>query len=113
LFAAAFPLSLLPVLASPRLWTVWLAWVGFAALFLGVDAVLGLPRRRLAATVRAPATLYIGERDPLEVELAAPRGRPAEVEIVCDLHEDLEPQPPQTVRVTPAAGARAEVTLAP
>jgi uncharacterized protein (DUF58 family) len=113
LFAAAFPVALVPVLASARLWTVWLAWLGFAALLVGVDAVLGLPRRRLRATVHAPATLYIGERDPLEIELAAPRGRAADVEIVCDLHEDLEPQPAQTVRLTPAAPGRAAVTLAP
>jgi uncharacterized protein (DUF58 family) len=112
LFAAAFPLSLVPALASPRLWTVWLAWLGFAALLVGVDAILGLPRRRLAAAVRAPRQLYIGERDPLAIELRA-RGRGADVEILCDLHEDLEPQPPQTVRVAPGSPACAEVALAP
>ena len=68
-FAAGFPVSLLAVLVSTRLWTLWLAYLGFAALLMGIDALLGLPRRRLSITTTVPDTLYIGESDPLELEL--------------------------------------------
>ena len=39
-FAAGLPVSLLAVLVSERLWTLWLAYLGFAVLMTGVDALI-------------------------------------------------------------------------
>jgi len=113
-FAAGFPASLLAVLVSQRLWTLWLAYLGFAALITGIDALLALPRRRLAIATDAPEMLYIGETDPFRIALSAKRWRRrAAVEVLCDFGRDLEPQPSQRTVVKPGAGARVEVALVP
>src|SRR4029079_5283963 len=46
-FLAGIPLSLGAVAIHPRLWTVWVAYLGAAVLLAGLDGVLALPRRRL------------------------------------------------------------------
>jgi uncharacterized protein (DUF58 family) len=109
LVAGAFPVALLSALVSTRLWTLWLAYLALALLLVGVDALLGLPRRRLSLVAHAPETLYIGDpqHEPLVLDLEARRG--AEVELALELHGDFDPQPPQKLRVP----GRASVALAP
>ncbi len=113
-FAAGFPASLLAVLVSERLWTLWLAYLGFVVLLTGVDALLALPRRRLAIAADAPGTLYIGETDPCRIDLRMRRWRRSvDAEVLCDLGPNLEPQPSTRVVVKPGDGARIDIALLP
>ena len=113
-FAAGFPVSLAPVMVSPRLWTLWLGYIGAVALIAGLDYVLGLPRRRVRVSVEVPDTLYIGERDDMTVEIRARGfGRPAKVEMVVDLDDDLEPHPSQEVTIPAGEPARVALPLIP
>jgi uncharacterized protein (DUF58 family) len=109
-FAGGIPASLCAVLFATQLWTLWVAYVGVVCLFVGLDAVLMLPRKRIALTTTIPDTLYIGDEDPLKIELAA-RGwkRAAALNMVADLGADLEPIALQ--RVVIAAGERTTVEL--
>jgi uncharacterized protein (DUF58 family) len=117
LFAGAFPVALLAALASARLWTLWLGYLAAAFALVGLDAILALPRRRLRVSAHAPAQLYIGDAhgEPLAVELASRAGRGARVELLAELDEDLEPQPPTSLRVPRArrGAAHAQVALVP
>jgi uncharacterized protein (DUF58 family) len=109
LAAAAFPAALLPALVSPRLWGFW--FVAFALTLAGiaVDAVLALPRARVAVEVAVPDTLAIGEAGRVELRIAAPRR--AEVEALCELHADFEPQAARRAVAAPGAPAALEIPL--
>ncbi len=114
LLAAGFPVALLVVMTSGRLWTMWLAYVGAAVLAIGVDVALALPRRRLAVTCEVPSTLYIGDGDAIAVSLSASNwARPTEVELLCDLDEQLEPQPIRTVTLAPDTVCELPIKLVP
>jgi uncharacterized protein (DUF58 family) len=112
-FLAGIPLSLGGVTISSRLWTVWLAYLGAALLLLGVDFVLGLPKRRLNIATTLPEQLFIGEAGVATLDITARWIRPAALELLAELDDDLEPQPPmQTLLLRPAdtvsdGGARA------
>jgi uncharacterized protein (DUF58 family) len=117
LFGVAFPLSLLPVLVSVQLWTVWLAAVVGATFLLGLDAVLAMPARKLTARAQAPAVLYIGDAEPelLTLEVGTTWRFGTRAEVLVDLDEDLEAQPAQSV-VVPRRGlgpARLPLPLSP
>lgn len=113
LFAAGFPVALLPALVSPRLWTVWVAFVAVAAFLAGLDALLGLPRRRLRAEVEAPSALFIGEPERAEVRLdAGRRGARAVVDLLLDVSGPLAPPAPLRVQLGEGGGGRASVPLA-
>lgn len=110
LFALGLPVALLPALIDARLWTLWLAFAGMAVLALAVDAVLGLPRRRLQVAVDVPGTLYIGDADPMGVTLSGGEGaRPMRAELLAEFGARLAPQPMGAAAVPGAA----EVALAP
>jgi uncharacterized protein (DUF58 family) len=93
-FLAGLPLSLVGVAISPRLWTIWLAYLGAALLLLGVDFVLGLPKRRLKVESKLPEQLFIGEPGVATLTIRARWRRPAPIELVAELDDDLAPQPP-------------------
>lgn len=116
MFLAGIPLSLGAVAIHPRLWTVWLAYLGAAVTLAGLDAVLGLPRRKLRVTARVPEQVFIGETATAAIDLAAGR-RGATLELLAELDDDLVPQPPgrAVLTATGAGPARATVglTLAP
>lgn len=113
-FAAGFPVALLPVLMSARLWTLWLGYVGGVLLITGLDGLLSLPRRRLTVDVQAPDMLYIGEDDPLVVRLRARGWRwRARVELLADLDRDLVPVPVRAVEIPAGSTARVELPLSP
>jgi uncharacterized protein (DUF58 family) len=116
-FVAGIPAALLAVLIHPRLWTVWLAYLGAAIVITGLDALLGLGKRRLTITAKAPEQLFIGDAGVLRVTLTA-RGwrRDAELEVLPELEDDLEPQPLRPVRLVPGdkqATASHEIELRP
>ena len=105
-FLAGIPVSLGAVSIHPRLWTVWLAYLGAALLLTGLDALLALPRRRMRVTVDVPAQIFIGETAPARVQLAVRSGRQAGVGVLAELDPDLAPQPEAWGRVAREEGAR-------
>jgi len=107
--------ALLSALVSTRLWTLWLAYLGLVVLLIGIDAIFGLPRRRLTLVAQAPQTLFIGDHahEPLALDLSARHRLGAEVEVAVELHDDFAPQPAQRVRVRADRPGRATVALAP
>lgn len=115
-FLAGIPLSLGAVAIHPRLWTVWITYLGAAVTLAGLDALLALPRRKLRITARVPEQMFIGETGTAAIDLVAGR-RGATLELLPELDDDLAPQPPSqaTLRASDAGPARAtlDVTLAP
>ena len=116
-FLAGIPLSIGAVTINPRLWTVWLVYLAAALLLTGIDAVLGMPKRRLKVKATIPEQVFIGEVGIANIDLTAGR-RGASVELIAELDDDLEPQPPLKGRLeSPGprqpAHARIPVTLAP
>ena len=109
LAAAGLPAALLPVVVHPRLWGVWLVWFAGTVLAVGLDAVLALPRRMLGVEVAVPETLAIGQPGAVEVSVTSPRRIP--VEVLCELHPDLEPQPPHRISAGPGGTASARIPL--
>src|SRR5579862_8416430 len=71
IFAAGVPLALLLAVAAPHLW--YLAFdYGFLVLIATAgDALIALPRRSLATTIRPPDRLYVGEPGSLVLDLDA------------------------------------------
>jgi len=116
-FLAGIPISLGAVTIHPRLWTVWITYLGAAVMLAGLDALLALPRRKLRITAQVPEQVFIGETGTATVELTAGR-RGGTLEILAELDDDLAPQPPSqavlraTERGQPAR-ARASVMLVP
>lgn len=94
--------ALLPAVAAPSLWPLWLAVFVSGALAIGLDAILLPPRRSLRVTLELPATVAIGEAldARLTVRLAAPR--PLVATVLLDLSPLLEAAAPQTAPVGPA-----------
>lgn len=110
LSAALFPLGLLPALVHPRLVGAWIVAAALVAAALGLDAVLALSPGRLSLELSAPDSLAVGEAGTALVTLRAPQPVRA-LELLVDLHPDLEPQPPRVLRLSPGADARAELAL--
>ena len=112
LAAAGLPVSLGATLIDPRLWPAWVGYLAGILLLGGVDALLGLPRRRLVLEAEAPDTLYMGDSDPLILSLRA-RGwrRTARLELLVDLGAELEPVAPGAAAVAPGQVARVELPL--
>jgi len=110
LVAAGFPVALLPALVHPRLWPAWLGFLALTGLLLGLDALLLLPARHLAAEARVPQTLYIGEEGRGTLALSAgPAGAGLVLGVRCELSPGLEPLPERRAALDP--GGRAEVDL--
>ncbi len=112
-FLFGIPLSLTAVAIAPRLWTVWLSFLGAAILLAGVDVVLGLPRKRLAITAQLPDQLFIGESGVATIELVARWRRPSPIQLVAELDADLEPQSALTATFGATTKATVELTLLP
>ena len=91
-FSGGIPVALICTLISEQLWTFWLAYLGLAAFAAGVDALLGLSRKRLTVTARAPEVLYIGEHAALGVTLRAGRAT-GPLEVLTHLSRGLREQP--------------------
>jgi len=114
LFVAGIPLSLAVVLASEDLWPFGLALLAVAIFLVGLDGIRALPPGALEVDARPPGMLYIGASDELLVTLSASRNiPPTEIEMLCDVSENLDI--PATCRTVLTAGETASVvaTLAP
>jgi uncharacterized protein (DUF58 family) len=103
-FLAGIPLSLGAVTIHPRLWTVWIAYLGAALTLAGLDALLAMSRRKLAITAAVPEQIFIGETGAAVITLVAGR-RGASVEVLAELDDALAPQPASRTAMR-AAGAR-------
>jgi len=112
-FAVGVAVALLPAAVSPRLWTLWFAWLGLSLVACCADAVFALPVRRLQLRPRAPDSIAIGDRGILEVEVAHGRGgRLPVLDLLVDLGPHFEPLEP--VRLRPdGSSARTELPLVP
>jgi len=116
-FLAGIPLSLGAVTIHPRLWTVWIAYLGAAITLAGLDALLAMSRRKLKITASVPEQMFIGDTGTATVTLVAGR-RGATVEVLAELDEALAPQPAARTAMR-AAGAKQpargtiDVALAP
>jgi uncharacterized protein (DUF58 family) len=109
LVAGGAVVALAPLVLGPRAWTFWLAYLGLTVLLVGIDLVLGLPRRRLRVEAAPPALLYIGASDPLRLKLSA-SGSSVPVRFEVLVEGELLAPVPLTEVVAPAGGA-AEVSL--
>ena len=106
LLAAGVPVALLPGVADGRLWPLWLVALLGVVVAAALDAILGLPRRRLRITADAPGELFIGDRDSAVLHVIG-RGwrRPVTLEAVIETDPILAPVPPQTITLARAPGA--------
>lgn len=85
LAAAGVPVSLILAAAEPGLWPLGAAWVVFAALLIGADAVIGADRHGLVLSVRAPSVMGTGRAAPAEASAIWAKGRgPARVELALE-----------------------------
>jgi uncharacterized protein (DUF58 family) len=110
---AGIPVALGAVIVEPRLWAVWIVYLGAALTSAGLDAVLGLPARRLRITAALPEQVFIGETGAAVVELVA--ARRAVVELVVELDDDLAAQPAiraELIAGSPGQPARARAVFA-
>jgi len=114
-FLAGIPLSLAAVAIDPRLWPIWISYLGACVTVAGADALLGLPRRRLRVKASVPEQIFIAEGGRATLELiAAGWKRAAALELVVELDDDLAAQPSAQITLAPEASprrARAEHTL--
>jgi uncharacterized protein (DUF58 family) len=104
LFAAGIPVGLLPAVVDGRLWPLWLIAVLGVFAAAGIDALFGLPRRRLRIDVEAPDELFIGDRGTATVRFIG-RGwrRAVTIEAVVEVDVILAPIPIQRVVLAPVA----------
>jgi uncharacterized protein (DUF58 family) len=114
LFAAGVPLSLAIVLVQQSLWPFGLALLTVAIFLCGLDAIRSLPPRALEIDAQPPGMLYAGSSDDLRVRLLANRqAPPTEVEMQCDVSDNLETPEARRILLSPPGAAEIEAPLAP
>src|SRR5262249_43641807 len=87
---------------------------GFAAILIGADALLCPGRGALDVTVRCPPVLFIGDPDPVGIDVVLRSGSaPTTLEALCDLGRDLKPAKLEQVRLRPGMLAALSIGLAP
>jgi uncharacterized protein (DUF58 family) len=89
LFAAAFVVALLPVLLGIGWWTVWVGVTTIALAALGTDFLLAPSPRRISVTAELPEAMYVGEEEPVRLQLRAPG--PLRLRLVADVAAPLAP----------------------
>jgi uncharacterized protein (DUF58 family) len=114
LFAAGIPVALLPSLFPARLALAWVAYLALALFAAGSDLILCPSRRRMRVSLDVPGTIFIGDPEPLtlevEFEMGGARGA---VEAVADLDAEFEPQPLLSIAIPERGPARAAIPLVP
>ncbi len=113
LFAAGVPVTLALVLIDETLWPLGLALLALAIFLVGLDGIRALSPRRLTIKTELPGMLYAGAADELRLNLSAVGTPPTEIEMLCDVGENLEEPAPQRGLLTGEAGARIAATLSP
>ena len=113
LFAAGVPLALAAVLLRESLWPFGLALLALGIFLVGLDGIRALSPRLLVVRPELPGMLYAGAADELRLILSALRAPPTEIEMLCDVGENLETPAPRRALLTQENGARIAATLAP
>ena len=114
LWVAGLAAALLPVVIGTQLWPFWLLTVGALTLLMGLDALLGLPKGRLAWQVVPPDVVAIGEREPILVTLAATsRRRRTAIRVRVEARGDISPLPSRTARLGEEGRAEVEIPIEP
>ncbi|MDR3265718.1 MAG: DUF58 domain-containing protein [Synergistaceae bacterium] len=107
LFALSVPLALLIVSVREGLWYLSF-YLPFATVaFMGADAMMALPGRRLRADLRAPKRLYVGQSGVVRLDLRAEpnvRPLPTRISIQALLEQTGEAQAPAIVSGTMTGG---------
>jgi uncharacterized protein (DUF58 family) len=112
LAAAGVPISLALGAVAPELWPLGAAWIVFAVLLVGLDALLGADRHGLTLTAAAPAVMYMGRTEPLAAQAAFRRRAPARVELALETNDRFQPhaEPVSSPVSGGAAGAVFQLT---
>jgi len=105
LFIVGIPVLLVGVSIDPKLWTVWISYLGAALLLTGIDAVLALPKRRMKVKVDAPEQIFIGDTTPAKLHIAVPGRRSSAIAVLPELADDFAPQAEQWVQLVPEDNA--------
>jgi len=91
LFALAVAFAFLLVIVDRNLWEFSFDLGALVLIAIGIDALLGLARRRLRVEVTLPDALYVGEAGAIEVELAASRHpRAVAIELLAEQRGELD-----------------------
>lgn len=108
------PVALAATLIDAALWPMWLIYTAAVLLALAVDVLASPPNGRLQVAVTAPDTMFIGDSGQLAVRIAVVGYKgTTELDVLCDLGAELEPQPMQTAVTTGGEPATARVELRP
>src|SRR5262245_19646729 len=114
LLAASLPLSFAPVVLGPSSW--WLCAAAVAALLCAwlADLFRGALPRDWSVTAKVPPTLFIGDPDPLALEVALARPQAARAaRLRVDLGERFAPAATVALELDEKGGRSLAVPLAP
>lgn len=114
LFAAGLPPSLLIIIAEPSLWTISVAYGALIFLAMAADALLAMPAKALTIDFKAPARMFIGEKEQLSVIFEPIRyRREASVEMLLEQRGDLERAELAAAALHPRKRATAALLVTP
>ena len=95
--------ALVPAWLGGKFWLVWLLFLVWSLLLLGIDAML-LPRRKaLRCRLDAPERIYIGDSDSMQLTLHTGMDRRLRYTAVAEFEPRLRAQPAQSGRTEPQA----------
>jgi len=114
-FVAAAPLvALLLAALVPRLWLLGPAYLGIVILALAIDALLAMPRRRLAVAFDPPHTLFVGETTLVTLDLTPSGGRiPRRIDATVDHGSTVEMPALLEIPCADTQTIRTEIPLLP
>lgn len=104
------PVAMLPIVAGPQWWLVWLTYLGAVVLLAGFDLLLAIWPRRLVVSAEVPETLFIGARGTMAVRvLTGGHWMPWRGLLLCETDAILAPQ--EKVRIGPSQNGIVRVVL--
>ena len=112
--AAGIPLTLFLIIFDDALWPIGIAYLGFALLVIGFDALRTSPFRRLSLTIETPDVLFVGETDSMAVTITGSSSHPPSAfEILFDIDVLLTSPPQQQGVLRSGETLRFELPLTP
>ena len=114
MFAAGIPLTLVLIIVDDALWPFGIAYLAFAILIVGFDALRTPPFRSFSLTVDTPEALFVGETDNMSVTVSSDRNHPpTTIEALCDVDALLAPPQLRRGTLRAAEAVRFELPLVP